>query len=732
MADAIRVLHVDDEPDFAELTAAQLEQLASDFSVETATGAGAGLERLREDRFDCIVSDYRMPELDGLQFLEAVRDENPGIPFILFTGEGSETVASEAIHAGVSEYLQKGRGTERFELLANRIRNVVERRRAETSYQEIFEKATDGIVLHRPTGEIIDANRRMAELSGYSREDLIDMTVADFSVDEPDYSQDEAERLVRLAAEEGPQVFEWHLDTPDRGRVPVEVHLKNTTIEGKECVLAMVRDISDARQQKERFERYVDVVENMEEGTYILDEANTFDFVNERVAKESGIPVEDWVGQPLSILADLGIATPEGVDAIEKAAEAIRRGDADERRVQLTVDLPAPIETLELRLTGLESDRVLGTTRNITEFTHRERALKALHGVATEIGSFDSEEEVCQRTITAAKDVLDFDLSVVNLERDGMLPVIAISSELPQGGATTMSVDEGLAGKTYRTGESILMEDIDEHPEANPQGPYRSGISVAIDGIGVFQAVAEDPGEFDETDIELAELLVSHTATAIERIRRERELERQNQRLEEFASVVSHDLRNPLNVANGHLELLEAECESDRIDIIANAHDRMDGMIQDLLMLARQGEIVGELERVRFDSFVPECWQNVSTDEAELTIAEDVAIMADPEQLKSLLENLFRNAVEHGGDAVTVRVGGFDDGFFVEDDGLGIPEADRDRIFDIGYSSADSGSGFGLGIVRRIAEAHEWSIEVTESQEGGARFEFTGVSHPAD
>jgi len=732
MADAIRVLHVDDEPDFAELTAAQLEQLASDFSVETATGAEEALDRLRDGRYDCIVSDYRMPNLDGLQFLEAVRDEDQTIPFILFTGEGSEVVASEAIHAGVSEYLQKGRGTERFELLANRIRNVVERRRAETSYQEIFEKATDGIVLHRPTGEIVDANRRMAELTGYSRDDLIDMTVSDFSVDEPSYSQEEADRLVRLDAEEGPQVFEWHLDTPDRGRVPVEVHLKNTTIEGEECVLAMVRDLSDARQQEQRLKRYANVVENMEEGTYILDADNRFEFVNERVAEASGIPVDAWEGQPLSILADLEITTTGGVAAIEEAVETVREGDNDEYRVQLEVDLPVAIETLELRLTGLDNDRVLGTTRNISEFKHRERALKALHGVATEIGSFDSEEAICERTITAAKDVLDFDLSVVNLERDGMLPVVAISSELPQGGATAMSVDEGLAGKTYRTGESILIEDITEHPEANPQGPYQSGISVAIDGIGVFQAVAEEPREFDETDIELAELLVSHTATAIERIRREQELERQNQRLEEFASVVSHDLRNPLNVASGHLELLADECESDRIEAIADAHNRMDGMIQDLLMLARQGEIVGEFEPVRFNDFVPECWQNVSTDDAELAIDEDATIMADPEQLKSLLENLFRNAVEHGGEGVTIHIGRLDDGFFVEDDGVGIPEADRDRIFDIGYSGDDSGSGFGLGIVRRIAEAHGWSIDVSNGDTGGARFEFTGVAQPPD
>ena len=63
------------------------------------------------------------------------------------------------------------------------------------------------------------------------------------------------------------------------------------------------------------------------------------------------------------------------------------------------------------------------------------------------------------------------------------------------------------------------------------------------------------------------------------------------------------------------------------------------------------------------------------------------------------------------------------DGFFVEDDGTGIPETDRDRVFERGYSSDDRGTGFGLHIVEQIAEVHGWRVSVTESESGGARFE---------
>jgi PAS domain S-box-containing protein len=126
----VHVLHVDDDPAVLDLTATLLEREAG-LQVETATSADAGLDALAEWEFDCIVSDYDMPGTDGLEFLTAVREQGCELPFILFTGHGNEAVASEAISAGVSDYLQKGTGTEQYEVLANRIRNYAAQYRAE-------------------------------------------------------------------------------------------------------------------------------------------------------------------------------------------------------------------------------------------------------------------------------------------------------------------------------------------------------------------------------------------------------------------------------------------------------------------------------------------------------------------------------------------------------------------------------------------------------------------------
>jgi PAS domain S-box-containing protein len=208
-----------------------------------------------------------------------------------------------------------------------------------------------------------------------------------------------------------------------------------------------------------------------------------------------------------------------------------------------------------------------------------------------------------------------------------------------------------------------------------------------------------------------------------------RELERKNEHLDKFASIVSHDLRNPLNVARGSLELAREECDSEHLDRIGRAHHRMEALIEDLLTLAREGTAVTEFESVDLAAAMERCWQNVETAAADLRVDVDCAIRADRSRFQQLAENLMRNAIQHGGPDVTVTVGRLDDGdgFFVADDGPGIPAAERDRVFEFGYSADGAGTGFGLDIVTAVAAAHGWDVEATESADGGARFEIRGV-----
>lgn len=218
-----------------------------------------------------------------------------------------------------------------------------------------------------------------------------------------------------------------------------------------------------------------------------------------------------------------------------------------------------------------------------------------------------------------------------------------------------------------------------------------------------------------------------------ERLRREAELERKNDRLEAFASTVAHDLRNPLNVIRGNADLTRETEDLSRLDIIEAAAERMEDIIDDILDLARAGESALDDTPVDVEPIVRTAWGVVETDGSTLAVADQLPTLeGDADRLARLFENLFRNAVEHGDGSVTVEVGSLDGslGFYVQDDGPGIPPAERDSVLEEGYTTSDGGTGFGLAIVSDIAAAHDLSVSVTEGTEGGARFEFVREQGP--
>lgn len=179
---------VDDEPDVAETTALMLQERGLDAVTETAPQAT--LDRL-DERIACVVSDYQMPRMDGLELLEEVRDVRPDVPFVLFTGRGSEAIASEAIEAGVDNYLQKGK-QEQYDRLANCVETAVEKRRKERAlakrrrqFEAVFENAFDGIfVLDMDEGVVVDANPRACELLEYPYEKLVGMDIQEIHPDD--------------------------------------------------------------------------------------------------------------------------------------------------------------------------------------------------------------------------------------------------------------------------------------------------------------------------------------------------------------------------------------------------------------------------------------------------------------------------------------------------------------------------------------------------------------------
>ncbi|WP_254838184.1 histidine kinase N-terminal 7TM domain-containing protein [Natronomonas marina] len=228
---------------------------------------------------------------------------------------------------------------------------------------------------------------------------------------------------------------------------------------------------------------------------------------------------------------------------------------------------------------------------------------------------------------------------------------------------------------------------------------------------------------YDGRDQPIGRVVLIHDVTEQRRRQqtlqeRTRELERQNEKLDRFASIVSHDLRNPLSVADAELEKVRKSGESPDYDRMQEAIDRMDDITEDVLELARQSEATVDHEPVNLARLCDRAWDTVDTGRT---------VRADPGRLRQALENLFQNAVEHGPRGVTVRVGDLTEGFYVEDDGPGIPPHLREEVFDHGFTSTDHATGLGLAIVSRTADAHGWDVEIGKSQAGGAKFQFTGV-----
>ena len=396
----------------------------------------------------------------------------------------------------------------------------------------------------------------------------------------------------------------------------------------------------------------------------------------------------------------------------------------------------------------------------------RERRLSRLHEATQDLIASETEQEVAERTVTAAEEILEFTITLVRLydeEAGGLVPVAEgdrVSEYLPP--REVFTPDGGsLNWRAYERGEVAVYDDIESTRALDSGTALRSLMILPIGEYGTLSVGEMEPDAFDDTDISLARILATTVETvmaASERkaeLRRQRdELEQQNARLERFADVLSHDLRSPLTVAQGRLRLATEECDSEHHAAIERAHDRMEALIDDLLTLAREDDTVTDTEPVELSSFAERCWETVETDAADLRVGTDATIHADPTRLRQLFENLFRNAAEHaaaddrhdedttsgadGGngaddaaDAITVTVGGLPDGegFYVEDDGQGIPAERRSEVFEFGYTDSHGGTGFGLSIVAAIADAHDWSTELSESDAGGARFEFRTESH---
>jgi PAS domain S-box-containing protein len=986
--ESARVLHVDDDPEFLETAAELLERESDALVVETAGSASEGLDHLEGTAVDCVVSDYDMPGRNGIEFLNDVRSEYPDLPFVLFTGKGSEEIASEAISAGVTDYLHKSSGTDQYALLANRIENAVEGYRSQRALQERkrrLETLTGNLpgIVYRSRNDS-DWSMELVEgdweaLTGHPRSALGEEVSFGADVIHPEDRAEVWGRVQRAldadepfeltyrivtaegtrkwvwergrgveSGEDGPTVIEGFItdvtERKERERaleetnrqlqgvldtVQAAIYLKDTdgryllanqqtrewadldqgeeiegmtdeelfpreaaqrfraddervigtgeTIEVEEelptdgetktlltrkslvrdddgepyAVCGVATDVTERTERARELEFFRQLVETVGVGVAVYGEDGQFQYVNDEYADllatdraslegaavwdvnpavererfptywasfEEGetrttetthavdgtaVPVETVTTrqtiqdttyhfgtitdvterrereQELEVRSTALEASVDGVAILNSNGEyrfvnrahaevygyddpeafvgetwRLCYGEAETERLETEV-LPTLFEEGAWRgetvgrrrdgttfpqtisLTTTEHGHIVCVVRDVTERAERERALTALHETSRRLMQAGDAAAVADIAVETARDALGMSRAAVLLwEGDSLEPAAtAEAADAPPLPARVTSAD-GLAGDACASDGAVVTE-VD--PAEGGAGTT-SYCAVPMGEYGVLIAAPEVDTAFDDR-LDLAEILAANVQAALVRVDREtsirahqRKLRRQNERLEEFASIVSHDLRNPLTVLGGSLELAESTGEPRHFERCEDAVERMEALVEDLLTLAREGKTVQESESVELAALVEECWTTVDTEDATLVAETELTVEADRSRLRQLLENLLGNAVVHGGDDVTVTVGDVDGrrtddgrGFYVADDGAGIPESEREQVFESGYTTSATGTGFGLDIVERVADAHGWSVTVTESSRGGARFEITAV-----
>ena len=607
-----RLLYVDDDAD--ETLLAPLRD-SDDYEVVTRSTTEAALSVLGTERVDCVLSEYTLPDGSGLDLLATVRERRPGLPFLLVTDDGDESVASEAIGAGVTDYLPKSSEVDLCSRVARAITDT-------DGPRALLDRMTDAFFA-------LDTEWRLTYVNEQACEILGDAMGADLSAEEmrgrvlwesiPDAVDTTFYEQYHRAMDQQVSVsFEAHYE-------PLATWFDVRVFPSPTGLSVYFRDVTDQKHREQQLAERQRILKDVHQ--VIADKSTEF---------------AEKVDELLTI----------GRRAIGAESAALSRVEGEEYIFELVHDDDIdPGDTVPLAATN------------------------------------------CERAI----------------------------------------IDE----------ETLVLADIEsEAPELTEKAGFTEmgtrcylGTPVWVDGevYGTFCFYDSEPRAepFEEWTVTLVELLGNWISYEQERQRRQRELTRERDRLSDFASLVSHDVRNPLNVATGRLEVVDVDGEDEaHVAAAMDALDRIDELIADMLTLAQLGTDALETDWVDIEAIATDAWDTVDTGAASLTVESSARIVADASRLQQLFENLFRNSVEHAtpsDGAPTVRVGRLPDGFYVEDDGPGIPADEREAVFESGYTTSDDGTGFGLRIVAEITEAHGGTVSLTDSDSGGARFEMTGL-----
>lgn len=756
------VLVIDPDESTADSVASVLESDeggASASAVEAAESAAAALQTLEDQPVECIVSEEALPDGSGLDLYEIIREHQSDLPFVLYTAAGSERVASDALSAGVTEYISKERSESRRRLAETVESVLTERhaaRRLTTAEADEFQTIVEGIEDHAiflldPEGYIASWNSGAANLTGYQREEILGAHLS---------------RLHPEAAVERNHPTNLLEEARTRGRVTDEGW--RVTSDGTRfwasAVITALRDDDGAIRGFAKFTR--DLTEQRERERQLREHHH----LTERILDT--VPVAVAVHSPegdrlrandraTELLESLGVGRDDGTDEppsrniYDADGEPLDPSEFPTHRVvatggpvideELAIEQPdgsyrwLSVSSVPMADSRGNVERVITAGRDITPLKRREQELEAAN---RELERTENRFEALTKNSSVAVISIDGD-STVRFANDTVEEIFGYDPETLIDSSLTKVMPDRLVSKHrsaferyQQEGNRTLDWDWIELPGEHRDGhEIDLGLSFGetmVNGDHLFTAVIRDITEQKERQRELED-------------RREElndlvaELERSNEELEQFAYAVSHDMKEPLRMISSYLDLLERryageldEEATDFIEFAVDGADRMQRMIDEILEFSRVNLDESDHEPVDCEAVLEEVLEMLGVEEADATVTVESlpTVWGNRTQVRKLFQNLLANAINHsdGHVSVEVRATRGDEmwRFEVADTGPGIPKQRQKHIFDLFTSvGASGGSGVGLALCRKVVQHHGGEITVDSTLGEGTTFAFT-------
>jgi len=726
----IRVLHVDDDAAFLKL-AKRVLQAEGSFQVETASSVHEALERMKEEEFDVIVSDYKMPEKDGLAFLKELRENGENIPFIIFTGRGREEIAKEALNLGADHYLNKTGDPEIVYCeLAHSITKAVKIREAEEAlldseekFRAISESSGDATISIDTEGRIVFWNRVAETIFGYSANEMIGKPV---TVIMPERCKDDHMRkLAGWLSSQPPalgKTFEMVGLRKDGNEFPLEASFSMGKMKGKTFLTIVTRDITKQKQAWEALRHAEEeakstlsllsaTFESTVDGILVVDTEGKMVIFNRKFAEMWCIPDEI-------------VATRDGNQTLAFVLDQLKEPEKFQARVRDIYAQPDAegYDLLELkegrvferysrpqRIGGTVAGRVW-SFRDVTEDKKAEKEI--LENKQKFEGLFMGNPEAA---VYLSQDfhILDmnprfFELFGYPLEeiRGKHINEVVVPEERIEEG---QMLDQR-AAKAY-----VYFDTVRKRKDGVLISVSVSAAPIIVEGRPVGHvAMYKDISELKRTEAAMKEMM--------------QKLATMNEKLRVVGSLTRHDVRNKLSVVTGNVFLTKRRLP-DNSEVLDYLHD-IDSACQQIIEIfdfAHSYEMLGdeELKNVDVDETVEKA-VSLFSDLKGVKVSNEcqgLTVLADS-LLERLFYNLIDNSLKYGEKITQIRVYYEESDhdqlkLIYQDDGRGIPFGEKPKLFKEGYGK---GTGYGLYLIKKMMEVYGWTIQETGEPGRGARF----------